>query len=434
MRLSRTAPRFFYGWVVVGVCFLTLAVTYAISHGFSVFYVAILQEFGWTRADTAAAYSLNRIVNGFTSPLGGILVDRWGPRRLIPLGALILAIGLFLTSQLQALWQYYIYYGVIVALGITCTGMIPNTTILTHWFQRWRGTAVGLSFAGVGAGMFLIVPGAQYLISNFGWRLSYIALAGLVLAVQPTLNAVFQRLRPQEKGLLPDGEATAAGQQPRPRQRRVVVVDRAWAEREWTVATALRTHRFWLLFATLVLASIATQTWMVHQVALMVDAGFDALLAASVFGLMGVFASVGKIIWGVVSDMLNREWSYTIGSAATGAGIFVLLWLTMTPESWMLLAFAALFGIGQGTIAPLFSGVSADIFQGRNFGSIWGVSFIGVGLGTALGPWLGGYSFDLTGDYQAAIWGTLVALVASVIAVWLTGPRKVRRIARAEGA
>ncbi len=413
---------------MVGVCFLTLAVTYAISHGFSVFYVAILQDFGWTRADTAAAYSLNRIVNGVSSPLGGLLTDRWGPRRLIPIGSLILALGLVLTSQLGALWQYYFYYGVIVALGITFTGMIPNTTILTHWFQRWRGTAVGIAFAGVGAGMFLIVPGAQYLIGQFGWRTAYLAVAAVVLALQPTTNAVFQRLRPQEMGLLPDGGEPSGGTGGRRRPRVVVVVDPVWAAREWTVSSALRTRRFWLLFATLILASIATQTWMVHQVALMVDVGFDALLAASVFGLMGVFASLGKIIWGVASDLLSREWSFTIGSLGTGAGIMVLLWLTLAKEPWMLVAFAVLFGIGQGTIAPLFSGVSADLFQGRNFGSIWGVSFIGAGIGTAIGPWLGGYAFDVTGNYRVALWGTMLALVASVIAVWLTGPRQVRRI------
>ncbi len=431
MRLPLTT-RFFYGWVVVGVCFLTLAVTYAISHGFSIFYVAILQEFGWTRADTAGAYSLNRIANGLSSPLGGVLIDRWGPRRLIPLGALVLALGLVLTSQLTALWQYYFYYGIVVALGITCTGMIPNSTILSHWFQRWRGTAFGIAFAGVGAGMFLIVPGAQYLITNYGWRVSYIAVAFLVLAIQPTLNALFQRLHPREMGLHPDGVEPGQEVRPHSRQRQVVVLDRAWAEREWTVATALRTHRFWLLFVTLMLASIATQTWMVHQVALVVDAGFDPLLAASVFGLMGVTASVGKIIWGVVSDVMSREWSYTIGSLATGAGILILVWLTLAPQPWMLLAFAILFGIGQGTIAPLFSGVSADIFQGQNYGSIWGMAFIGVGIGTAVGPWLGGYAFDVTGNYRIALWGTLVALVASVIAVWVTGPRHIRRIQKVE--
>jgi MFS family permease len=429
---GNSRPRFFYGWVVVAVSFITLAVTYAISHGFSIFYVAILQEFGWSRADTALAYSLNRIVNGLTSPLAGSLTDRFGPRVLIPVGGVILATGLALTSQLHALWQYYLYYGVIVAIGISCTGMIPNTALLANWFERRRGLAMGISFAGIGIGMFLIVPGAQALISAFGWRWSYLGLAGLVLLVPPTLNIVFQRLRPQDMRLLPDGGRAGGIASGGPR-RVVEIVDEVWVAREWTISAALRTRRFWLLFATQAFALIATQTWMVHQVALIVDAKFDPLVAASTFGFVGLCASGGKIIWGTLADVLNREWAYTIGSVATGAGLLALLGLSITHEFWLLVAFALLFGAGQGTIAPLFSLMGADLFQGRNFGAIWGALFIGVSIGTAVGPWLGGLAYDTYGNYNLALLGTLAALVISVVLAWLTGPRQIRRLAPAGG-
>ena len=428
MALFRRRPKVFYGWVVVAISFTTLLINYSISHAFSVFYVAILKDFGWTRADTALAYTVNRLVNGGSAPFVGTLIDRIGPRRLLPLGAVVMAIGLLATSQMNSIWQYILFYGTLCAIGTTSMGVVPNMTVLSNWFVRLRGTAAGFATAGIGVGMFLITPLAAFVIANWGWRAGYQVLAMIVLAVVPTLTALFQRHRPQDMGLLPDGVAAGdnASIAAAAKAQDELVVDREWAAREWTVGRAIRTRRFWLVTIAMGTAVMSTQTWLVHQTALITDAGYDLVLGSIIFAIVGIFGSAGKIIWGTVSDYIGREMSNTIGSVCTLAGILMLALIKDTSQPWMLYAFAVLFGIGYGTHAPIHPAITADIFQGKNFGAIWGVVFVGTGAGTAFGPWLAGYIFDRTESYDGTVLFTSVSLVVSVVFFWLAAPRKVR--------
>ena len=198
---------FFYGWIIVAVAFVCYAVGYATWHSFSIFYVAILQDFGWSRAATAGAFSVFTIVYGIFSIHAGGTVDRFGPRLAIPVGAVVLGIGLLLVTRLTSIWEFYLLYGVVAAVGLSTLGTVPTFTVLNNWFVKKRGAAGGFATAGIGVGTLVMVPFLQSIITNYGWRSAYVVLAVAILLLVPVLSATFYRYRPQEVGLSPDGEA-----------------------------------------------------------------------------------------------------------------------------------------------------------------------------------------------------------------------------------
>lgn len=421
----------------MAVAFTCLAIGYAVWHSFSIFYVAILGEFGWTRASTALAFSVFTVMYGLTSPLSGALVDRFGARVVIPVGAAVMAAGLFASSTVTEPWHLYVYYGICTAVGLNLIGTIVNFTVLANWFSRRRGTATGIAASGIGVGMLLLVPALQAIINTAGWRSAYIAVGGLVLVVVPTVAFVFHRQRPEDMGLLPDGGTAGLKKTAAARPPQLRVVDERWAAKSWNIRSALSTRRFWLLFGGYMCGTLSHQSVMVHQVAYLTDRQFDPMLGATVVGLVGIFGSVGKIFWGWLSDRIGREGAYALGMGSLVLGIFVLSTVADSSQLWAVYLYAVVFGIGYGVFAPLTSSIAADVFQGRRFGSIYGVLYVGNGAGSAIGPWVSGALFDATHSYVVALAMATGAAVVSALAVWLAAPRKVRQVpgvvARAHG-
>lgn len=423
---------FYYGWVIVAVTFVCFAVGYATWHSFSIFYVAILEEFGWSRAATAFTFSIFTIVYGSYSPVAGWLIDRFGPRGVFPLSALLLGIGLLLTSRLSELWQFYLLFGVVAAVGMSGLGSVPSFTVLSNWFVKKRGMAGGLATAGIGVGTLLLVPLLQGMISSHGWRSAYVVLAVAILLVIPTITLMFHRHRPQDLGLLPDGEKP--GSQPartRAEQIRadVLVVDKEWAAREWTLGSAVRTRRFWLISFARFLELTALQMFLTHQAAFFVGAGYDKLVAASVVGLVGIVGSGGKILWGMVSDRIGREWAYTLAFTAGTIGVVIILSIRRDSPLWMPYSYGMIYGFCYGAAAVLTPVLTADTFHGKQYGSILGGIYVVANLGSAVGAFLGGYIFDLTGSYTWAFALAIPGMWLSCLLFWLAAPRKVRRVA-----
>lgn len=421
--------RFFYGWVIVAVAFVCLGLAYVVMNGFSIFFVAILNEFGWERATTALAFSIFTVVYGLFSPVVGSLVDRFGPRVVIPVGAVILAAGLVACSMVSEAWHLYLAFGILAAIGVNAVGTMVNMTVLTNWFSRRRGAAVGFASAGIGVGMMVLVPVLQSVISAAGWRTAYVVLAVIIVVTLPPLALLFHRHRPEDMGLLPDGAPAKdkpAGAGPAVRQMRIV--DEAWARRSWTIRSAIATRRFWFLFFGLLFGMVAMQSVMVHQVAYLTDRGFDPMLGATVVAMVGIFGSVGKIFWGWLSDRLGREGSYSLGLGCLVFGVLILSRIDDSTQVWPVYVYTLVFGLGYGVFAPTIPSTSADLFQGKHFGSILGVLYIGTGSGSALGPWASGLVFDLTGSYDGAFLMTFAATALSLLGFWLAGPRKVRQV------
>ena len=183
----------YYGWLVVGTTFFTLAIGGSLVGTFPVFYVAFLDEFGWSRADTALAFSASMVTFAVSAGVIGALIDRWGPRRVIPAGIGVLAVGLALMSTISRLPTLYVYYGLIVALGVTLIGFIPTSAVVNSWFVQRRSMALGLALSGRSFGGFVMVPLAAYLIGWVGWRNAYLLLgAGIFILLFP-LNLAFHK-------------------------------------------------------------------------------------------------------------------------------------------------------------------------------------------------------------------------------------------------
>lgn len=424
---------FFYGWVVVASVFVALAVSYGVYYSFSVFFVALLEEYHWSRAAAAGVFSVHILVVGLMGIVSGTLTDRFGPTRVVPAGAILLAAGLVASSLLTELWQFYVAFGVVCGIGISVCGWVPAVAVLSNWFSAKRGLAIGVASAGIGFGTVAMVPLSQYLISSIGWRSAYLILAALALLVIGPQAALLQVGRPEKLGLKVDGLVGATGPAAAPKPRRkLVVVDQKWASFPWSVSTALRTRRFWFMWWTIFLTTLTNQMMWAHEAAYLVDTGFDKMAAASVVGLAGLLSMPAKIAWGEASDRLGRELTFTVGISMIVLSIGLLVLLGIMPSVPLLGIFTLTFAAGYAVNAPLTPASAGDIFAGRRFGSIFGILALGTGIGGAIGAWLAGYVFDVTGSYFAAFGAAALSSSLAVVCLWIAGPRRVRRMVRSE--
>ena len=429
---------FFYGWCILAGSLLALALTYSVMYSFSVFYVALLEEFGWGRGETAGVYSLFMIFAGAGAVVAGALADRVGPGRVIACGSIFLALGLLACSRITELWQFYLAFGVVVAIGVSIAGWTPAVTMINLWFSMRLGLALGIASGGIGVGIMIVVPLVQVLISSLGWRTAYVALAGIVLVGLLPVGLIILRGRPEELGQKVDGGGPLDAdpqQAGKPRAKKEMeVVDAEWAGRQWTLGSAVRTSRLWVLSALKLLGGIATQMIFVHQVVYLVDGGYDKMLAASIVGVIGFLSVAGKVWWGWLADTIGRELTYTYGCAAMVVAVGLLGLTRLAPSTELLYLYAVIFALGYAVSAPLWPVVISDLYAGRNFGVIYGFINIFNGFGNAIGAWLGGYVFDLTGSYAIAFGVAAAAKAASAVALWVVAPRKVRRVRRVVSA
>lgn len=422
--------RFYYGWIILATSFVTMVIAYGMRYSYSVFFVAINEEFGWSRAATAAAFSIIMLFYGLVSPISGYMIDRFGPRVLFPIASLFLMIGAFGGSQISSLWQLYLFIGIIMAFGMNAMGVVPNATLISTWFFRHRGTAMGLAVSGIGVGQILLVPFAQWLISHYGFRMAYIILGIISFAVVAPLTALFQRHKPEDMGFLIDGETNPLKKSGDIKREKKIdtVVNKEWVSKEWNIGMALKTYQFWSIMFSFFFLGLATYIVLIHQVAHAVDIGFSKMTAAAAFGIVGFLSSVGKILWGFISDRIGREITFTLGIISSFLGVLVFMSLQNPSQAWILYTYSALFGIGYAIIATLFPTMAADLFQGKGLGTIYGSITLGGGVGGSIGPIFSGYVYDTTGSYRIAFTLALFLLVISCFLVWVAAPRKVRMV------
>ena len=423
---AATPPRpFFYGYVIVAMCFLNLVLVGGLLAGFSVFNVALLEAFRWSRAGTATIASVNGIAYSVLAPVAGWAYDRLGPRIMMPLGCALVGLGLVLASRSDSLWQFYLCYGLLAGFGIGGIDFVGTTAVLSHWFRRRRATAIGFSAMGLGVGI-VIVPGVQILITVYGWRGAMALLGAGVLVSLVPLNALFQRRRPEDIGQLPDGDAIDA-----PRHGSPAVANPAAnpaGHRDWTLRELLSSFPFWSIVVGHLAVGMGLSLVYTHAVAHLIHRGLGKLAAASIFGLVGVVRIPGTAVWGFAADRMGRERALRFATLMALGGIGVLMALGPEAPGWWAVAFALLYGLGHSASNPVYASTIADIFWGRNVAMIVGLLEVTFGLGAALGTWFGGFAYDLTGSYRYA-WGVelfcLVVIYASIGAA-LTWKRRFR--------
>ncbi|HEY7493754.1 MAG TPA: MFS transporter [Candidatus Tectomicrobia bacterium] len=415
--MKASAPhRVFYGWVIVLVSFLTLLLVMGTRFSFGVFYTSMLEEMGWSRAATAGIFSVSMLVYAVVALGVGAAFDWLGPRRMFPLAALLLGAGFFLCSRMTTLWEFYLYYGVIVGTGFTALGFIPHVSLTARWFVRRRGLATSLALAGTGVGSLLFAPCSEYLIVRYGWQHSYLIYAVLIPGVAIPLILIFHRNSPEDMGLQPDGI-------PRLPTAEAPVGRLADATGATPYMAALKTRAFWVLSGIIFTVAFNHMMLIVHQNQYLVDSGFSQAFAAWMLGLSGILRSGGSIIWGYLSDRTTRETSFTISTLFGVVALACLLSVQASPAAWRVVLFVLLMGLGYGGTSIIYATSAADIFQGRHFGKILGVMEIGFGLGASLGSYTAGFIFDHFQTYRPSFYMVMGLMLASIAGIWIAAPR-----------
>lgn len=430
-QLSQRLP-FFYGWVIIAVAFVSMALAVNARTAFSLFFPPILDEFGWERGLTAGAFSFGFLVSAAMSPLMGRVMDRYGVVPVLQAGVFCVSGGLMLAASASQVWHVYLSLGVLVGAGSVCLGYTGHGLFLPAWFVQHRGLAVSIAFAGVGVGSIFLLPGLQSLIERSDWRNACWWLGILVFIVLAPLNLLVRR-RPESLGLIPDGKTVDGS--PGGVRRSLRIVDPQWAATDWTLARAIRTARFWWLSAALFLGLYAWYSVQVHQTRYLLEIGFDAVTAAWALGLVSLVGIPGGIALGWLSDRVGREQVWYIGCGGFVLTYLLLMALGNAPTLWLLGAMVLAQGlIGYGTTS-VSGTIPADIFEGRHYGAIFGTISIASISGGALGPWLTGYIHDKTGSYTLAFWIAIMASLASAMCIWRASPGKIRAVpGRARGA
>ena len=421
--------RFYYGWVIVGLAMVSMSFWFGLRTTFSLFFVALVDHFHWSRAETAGAQSIAMLAYMVTAPIVGSLVDRIGPRKIILTGTLLLGVGLLLCTQINSLLHFYLFFGVMAGTGVTCLSIAPFTVILSHWFEKKRGTVNGLASVGMGMGTFLLVPFIQYLISSHDWRFAYLIFSVLVFAIPLPLVALFLKHRPEEVGLLSNGDPPPLPLETGPFHGEKNRGDSHSSNfpKKQDLMDLMKTTRFWSLLLFPALMVFGVYIVIVHHVKYLVDLGVDRTWAASLFAVTGALSAVFRIFWGWLSDRIGREMTLTLGGFSFSLGILSLILFQKSPSPFLLSLFAFFFGAGWGSTAPMFMSIAGDLYRGRHFGLIYGLLEGMIGIGAAVGSWLAGYLFDQTQSYLGAFSLAILSCAISVLLAWHVAPRKFRR-------
>ena len=403
-------------WPVLAVAFLVMAFGFALRNSFSVFYPAIVEDFGWSRGNTAMMFSLSILVYGFLSPGVGGLIGRFKPQLVVALGVIILGGGFALCGLGTREWHFYLLFGGVVALGVSLIGITPLAAIVTPWFPRQRGLVFGVLAAGFGMSLVAAAV-AQHLISTYGWQSAYF-IAGLAfIAVMVPLVLLFIRNAPKAR----DARA-ASGASAGQASSAFVTAEHGWHAVEWTLGRALRTPQFWMLWlAGFCQVGVAEKIAIAHQVYFFRDAGYSPMAAAAVYSVFGVVFVIGNLV-SSVSDRVGREKVYLPACVLSVASAGLLFLVRDASQPWMAYVFAVCFGFGLGVLPPVLFAAVADLFHGKSYGAIQGVIVMGLSVGGAISPWLSGYLFDVTGSYRAMLVILVGALALCGVLVQLAAP------------
>jgi MFS family permease len=416
---------FYYGWMIVAVVFVTMAIGVNARTAFSLLFPPIIGEFGWERGVTAGAFSFGFVVSGFMSPLIGRLMDQYGPRAVMQLGVVLMGGGMLLAPYTTQPWHLYLTLGVLVGAGSVCLGYSGQSLFLPNWFVRRRGLAIGIAFAGVGIGSVTLLPWVQLMIEQTGWRTSCTAMGILIIVVLAPINFLLHK-RPEDIGLLPDGDPAPTAASARPVSN---IVDPVWANTDWTLSLAVRTARFWWIAIGYFCGLYIWYAVQVHQTKFLLDIGFSSSVGVWALGVVSLLGIPGQIWLGHLSDRIGREWVWAISCLGFAICFAALVALRYEPSLWLVYLMVLTQGaLGYG-LTSVMGPVVLEIFQGKHYGSIFGSIMLAGLAGGAAGPWATGVLHDFTGSYTIAFAVGIAVSLLSAIAIWQASPGKVRAVA-----
>lgn len=419
---KRLLPGLYYGWIITLVGFVVLTIIYGYKLCFGTLFGALLDEFGWSRAVVTSIFSLAILVQAVLQPLGGALLDKFGPRRMLAAGGLFMCISLVTFGRAHSLWSIYLSYGLFFSLANVVAGFVANTTMVSHWFNKKRGLAIGIVSAGTSLGLFIFNPLLAYLIDIFGWRLS-LQLLGIVSGILIAAVAlILVKDGPEDVGQFMDGLSEEdiirdeIASQAEPGEQAELE-----PEQNWTFKDALQTRDFWLLFIGYIGYLFAWYALANHAVMAMCDMGLSRLQAATIYAYTGLSGAISGMLCAWLADYL-RDRKYMVIAACLLLGTTAFILARAGGHIGLLYFAVIILGMGHGG-GVLMSAVTADRFGVIAMGKIWGtVSMAGL-LGGAMGPVVVGYIYDVMNSYSLA-W-TMVIVICILSLLCLAGVRRI---------
>ncbi|MDQ7027559.1 MAG: MFS transporter [Anaerolineae bacterium] len=369
-------------------------VIFGIRLSFSVFFAEFIMTEGWSNESAASIFSISMLVFAFGSTPGGILLDRFGPRVVFTSGVLLLALGLLLSSQARSITQLAIAYGIVGGSGLAIVGLGPLAANISAWVPpARRGRAIGVAFAGTGLGSLLFVPLVTQLIDKLGWRGAYVVLGLICLLILAPLLALILRKPPSSEAK--EGKINSV-------------------RGNWELLT--RNPLFWVLLLVSLMALGPLRSLTVHQVAYIESVGIERQTAANYVGLAGFLTAGTFIGWGIISDKFGRATAFTLGALCLLGAVGCLILLRQNPSTMLLLSYAVLLALGEGTRSSQTTALASDIFQDNGLGLVNGIVGAMFGFGAAFGPWIVGRLRDSTGSYLPGF-----AIIAAMIIFSIMG-------------
>lgn len=386
---------------VLGLCLLLNLVGRGTADAYVVFLLPLQRDLGWSRSELTGVYSIYLLVNGLSSPVVGVLFDRWGPRAVYTCGMAALAGAYLLAPQAHTLWQFYATVGAMTGIAAASLGMVPSSSMISRWFREHLSTAISAAYAGIGLGALLIVPGVQYLLQHHDWRETYVIMGKLLLLLVPLVY------------FLP-WKRFAAGHPDYHRAKRTS----AAPGRDWTLRAAMGTGVFWGLVWVFFFTSAGMYTITVQTVAYLVESGFSPIAAATAFGFSSMLSVFGMLGTGALADRVGPRRIVSLTFAGSIAGVCILLLMTWFPLPGLLIAFVLCFGLCQGARGPIVSSMSTSLFAGSHVAAIYGVIFACNAVGAGLGALMAGMLHDLSGSYRPSFAFSVGALLIAGIPFW----------------
>jgi sugar phosphate permease len=408
---KRTRGVFYGWWIVISSFFLMLVSAGTAVYGFAAFFDPIYNEMGWSRAETALAFSLRSVEGGIVQPIIGFFVDRIGARKCIIAGILLMSVSLVLISRLSNLFTFYVGF-FILAMGNTMASGIPEYSAIANWFRKRRSLALGILTAGAGLSG-IMAPVFTSMIDSLGWRETLLTTAPFVLVIGIPL-AIIIRHHPEPYGLKPDGdkaEADSPGKIASKEKASGLAPAVTPIKEGLTVKECLKSRIFWLLLLYSGLTQFANSALMVHAMSHLVNVGISRDMAALTMTGYTSFSLVGRLGLSYLGDKYSKKNILIICAAMQGIGILIFSYISIT---WMIIPFILFYGPGFGGPIPLVPAIQVDYFGTKAFATMRGLMAIGYTVPGIIGPWFAGLVADTTGSYHLAVCAIPIMMMTTI--------------------
>ena len=384
--------RVHYAWIIIVLAFGLQTASSALRMAFGTFVDPLADTFGWSKGSIGLAYAIQFASTAAVSPAAGWLGEVYGIRRVLFFGVVLFTVGMMLTGTMTHLWQFYLYYGILVGASLAVF-MVLLVSATTYWFKSHQGLAIGVLMASFGVGPVLAAPGIIYIIDRFGWGTAMV-MAGLGSGL--VMLAMVSRFhgKPTDKGMKPYGAGSEDPLEIKLSQAQ------ASAEAKAFFGHVRSTFNFWNLINIHFLGCVGHAIIIVYGASIAIHKGIDPFLAAGVVSLFFAVSTVSRFWTAFLGDYFNPRAIMAVSYFLQGVTVLLLI---EANAPWHFFAFAVVFGIGYGGEGTIFPLLDRRYYKNAPFGTAYGWQLFGASIGMGLGGWLGGFLFDVTGTYTLTI-------------------------------